>query len=48
MRFKAILAMVNEKYQDDVIESAKTAGSLSEIIFGADHGISKGYAPFLG
>ena len=27
MRFKVILAMVNEQYQDNVIESAKSAGA---------------------
>ena len=35
MRFKAILALVNEKYQDDVIESAKTAGATGVTILNA-------------
>ncbi len=35
MRFKIILAMVNENYQDEVIESAKKAGSTGVTILNA-------------
>jgi nitrogen regulatory protein P-II 1 len=35
MRFKVILALVNEKYQDNVIESAKTAGATGVTILNA-------------
>jgi len=35
MRFKVILAMVNEKYQDNVIESAKSAGATGVTILNA-------------
>lgn len=35
MRFKVILAMVNEDYQDKVIESAKTAGATGVTILNA-------------
>ena len=35
MRFKIILALVNEQYQDDVIESAKSAGSTGVTILNA-------------
>ncbi len=35
MRFKVILAMVNEKYQDSVIESAKAAGATGVTILNA-------------
>ena len=35
MRFKVILAMVDEKYQDTVIESAKTAGATGVTILNA-------------
>lgn len=35
MRFKVILAMVNEKYQDEVIESAKLAGATGVTILNA-------------
>ena len=35
MRFKLILAMVNENYQDKVIESAKTAGATGVTILNA-------------
>jgi nitrogen regulatory protein P-II 1 len=35
MRFKVILAMVNDKYQDKVIESAKTAGATGVTILNA-------------
>ncbi len=35
MRFKTILAMVNEKYQDEVIESAKSAGATGVTILNA-------------
>lgn len=35
MRFKIILAMVNETFQDDVIESAKNAGATGVTILNA-------------
>ena len=35
MRFKIILAMVNENYQDEVIESAKLAGATGVTILNA-------------
>ena len=35
MRFKIILAMVNENYQDKVIESAKEAGATGVTILNA-------------
>lgn len=35
MRFKVVLAFVNEKYQDDVIESAKGAGATGVTILNA-------------
>ena len=35
MRFKIILAMVNEDYQDKVIESAKSAGATGVTILNA-------------
>ena len=35
MRFKVILVMVNEKYQDNVIESAKSAGATGVTILNA-------------
>jgi len=35
MRFKAILAMVNEEHQDEVIEAAKRAGATGVTILNA-------------
>ena len=35
MRFKVILAMVNDQYQDDVVESAKNAGATGVTILNA-------------
>lgn len=48
MRFKAILAMVNEDYQDKVIEAAKKAGATGVTILNArGEGIHK-HKSFLG
>ena len=49
MRFKVILALVNDEYQDDVIKAAKNAGATGVtilIIFWPEYGIPKRYAPF--
>ena len=35
MRFKVVLAFVNEKYQDTVIEAAKVAGATGVTILNA-------------
>ena len=35
MRFKVILALVNEKFQDEVIEAAKKAGATGVTILNA-------------
>ena len=48
MRFKVIIALVNDNYQDAVIESAKKAGATGVTILKARGEGIRNYKSFLG
>ena len=48
MRFKVILAMVNEEHQDKVIQAAKSAGATGVTILNARGEGIRGHKSFLG